>query len=476
MAALEKAMFTKSTSVAVVAMTTVLFSLAGCPGRELSRVVPQDIEEFYKSIPVRINRDVDILFVVDNSGSMREEQSSLAENFPEFIKVLQTIEGGLPNVHIGVISTDVGAGRFSIATCRPNGDNGNLQANAADTDCNTPGPEPFLVDVADTDGNRVTNYEGDLAESFSCIAKLGTEGCGFEQPLEAVRRALENNPANAGFIRPNAYLAIVFITDEDDCSAIGDSVFDTSSAAVANLGPPDSYRCFAQGVICDPDVPNEPGVKTNCRPRDDSEYLHNVRTEYVDYLRQLKGDPGLIITAAIMGSTPDQLSVQAEPLENGQSKLKLTPSCQSSGFGVADPPVRLQWFLDQFPNRSTTTEICDGDLSPALTQIAALLKDVIGNPCLAPNAATSELTGLPVCSVKEITNPRGENRIANVIAACSSPANAASEAPCWQVEKSNQCPTATGPGSSIVIERNGVEPLPNTYLEVRCETTLPENP
>ena len=464
-------MFTTKNSLSItrsLALTVVLASLAGCPARELSKVDPQPIEEFYKRIPVQINRDLDILFVVDNSGSMREEQESLAANFPEFIKVLQTIEGGLPNVHIGVISTDVGAGRFSIGTCERNGDNGELQADPRVNGC-TPPSEPFLVDVADTDGSRITNYEGDLSESFSCIAQLGKEGCGFEQPLEAVRRALENNPANAGFIRPNAFLAIIFITDEDDCSAVGDAIFDTSPTAVATLGPPKSYRCFQEGVICDPDVPGQPGVKSNCRPRDDSKLLHNIQTEYVDFLKQLKDDPGLIVTAAIMGATPSVVSVQAVPQIDGDDILELTPSCESAGFGKAAPPIRLKWFLEQFAGQNTTTEICDGDLSPALTQIAELLKDVVGNPCLAPNATLSD-KGLPVCTVKEVTNDRTEDRIAKVIPTCSSLANAAKEAPCWVVEKSNDCPTANGPGPSIVVERNGATPPVNTFLEVRCET------
>ena len=64
----------------------------------------------------------------------------------------------------------------------------------------------------------MTNYSGTLAGAFSAMASLGASGCGFEQPLQAAKNALNNNPANAGFLRPNASLALFFVTDEDDCS------------------------------------------------------------------------------------------------------------------------------------------------------------------------------------------------------------------------------------------------------------------
>ena len=49
--------------------------LAGCLGCEAGNVDPkQDIKGITK-IAVSINRDIDILFVIDNSGSMAEEQS-----------------------------------------------------------------------------------------------------------------------------------------------------------------------------------------------------------------------------------------------------------------------------------------------------------------------------------------------------------------------------------------------------------------
>src|SRR6476469_2130592 len=83
--------------------------LAGCPDRTISEVNPQQGRVEYKDIPGTVNRDIDILFVIDDSPSMLDKQTNLKNNFPNFINVLNTIEGGLPNVHLGVVTSDLGS-------------------------------------------------------------------------------------------------------------------------------------------------------------------------------------------------------------------------------------------------------------------------------------------------------------------------------------------------------------------------------
>ena len=82
----------------------VLAALAGCH----SSVVVGDLEDVTTMRAVA-NRDLDILFVIDNSGSMAEQQASLAANFPRMIDVLEQLDGGLPNLHIGVTTSDMGS-------------------------------------------------------------------------------------------------------------------------------------------------------------------------------------------------------------------------------------------------------------------------------------------------------------------------------------------------------------------------------
>ena len=93
---------------AVLSSSLLLAALAGCPDRTISEVNPSQGRVEYKDIPVNLNRNIDILFVIDDSGSMADKQNNLAANFPNFIDVLNTIQGGLPDVHIGVVSSDMG--------------------------------------------------------------------------------------------------------------------------------------------------------------------------------------------------------------------------------------------------------------------------------------------------------------------------------------------------------------------------------
>src|SRR5262245_681481 len=68
------------------------------------------------------SRDLDLLFVIDNSNSMMEEQAALASALPRFVDALSGAAGGLPNLHVGVISADVGIG-FEAESCDiPTGD------------------------------------------------------------------------------------------------------------------------------------------------------------------------------------------------------------------------------------------------------------------------------------------------------------------------------------------------------------------
>ena len=217
-------------SISTVLAGAGLLGLAACPNREVSEVNPSQDKVEPKEIPLTINRDIDILFVIDNSGSMAEEQAALVANFPQFINVLEQIEGGLPNVHLGVVSSDMGT--LGVPTGDPacsDPDNGNLVKGNPDlaNQCTMVSGNYISYDDQDGAGGNppVINYTGTLADAFACTARLGKDGCGFEQHLESARAALNGNPVNNTFLRDNAYLAVIVIADEDDCSAAQTSFF-----------------------------------------------------------------------------------------------------------------------------------------------------------------------------------------------------------------------------------------------------------
>ncbi|HMV66803.1 MAG TPA: hypothetical protein PKA64_08135 [Myxococcota bacterium] len=130
--------------------------------------------------------EVDILWVIDNSGSMSEEQKKLKDNFGEFIKFF--VDSGL-DWHIGIVSTDTDA------------DRGRLQG-AGGTRFMTPDtPNPI--------------------DTFRQMATLGTNGSSDERGRRAAHMALTDpnlSGYNAGFYRDNASLHLIVISDELDSS------------------------------------------------------------------------------------------------------------------------------------------------------------------------------------------------------------------------------------------------------------------
>jgi hypothetical protein len=454
-------------------------ALAACSDRDVSRVdpTPDQVDEW--SIEVTPNRDLDILFVVDNSGSMAGEQASLAANFPAFMGVLQTIAGGLPNVHIGVVSSNVGsAGQASVPGCAGQGDDGKLLVRAGCGGLTG----AFISDVADVAGGRVKNYAGNLDTLFSCMAQLGTTGCGFEMHLESMYRALQPD-ANPGFYRPDAYLAIIIIADEDDCSTEVGTMFGDPTAGLASpLGPRTSFRCFEFGVACDDDPdPRAFGTKRGCRSRPSSPYMYEVE-KYVAFLRGLKSDPRLVMVAGIVGVDDDQHTVVVGPDPTTPTNPSVQKSCFIADPGDPDdgaaPPIRIGEFLRSFGNH-TQTSICSATLEDALLQIADRLKTVLYDPCLRrPLADGDPIRPGPQyqCAVADVLDPHADSRRETVIPAC---ADNGTTAPCWRITPDvDQCPATAGNPDSLAIDvvRGDVTPPANTFLEVQCVVAQPSDP
>jgi hypothetical protein len=301
----------------------------------------------------------------------------------------------------------------------------------------------YLSDIADpVTGVRSRNYTGDLATVFGDIAKgAGARGCGFEQHLGAVKRAL-GNPANSGFLRDNAYLAIILIADEDDCSLAHYSLLAGDAGAKAMLGEVQSFRCTRFGVLCNqsgqsPDAMNQVGTKGQCHPNEDSQYLTKVN-DFVDFLKKLKTDPNKVIVAGIVG-TIDRFAVELRTPQGDKTAIPaLAHSCSyvdvNNQTEVADPPIRIKTFLDQFPNRSTFVPICQQNLSGGLQQIGDLLKTVIGDPCIEGKLQNFGTATAPVydCSVSSVANPGTPSEVETVMAKCPATGPLPST-PCWHI-------------------------------------------
>jgi hypothetical protein len=138
------------------------------------------------------------------------------------------------------------------------------------------------------------------------------------------------------------------------------------------------------------------------------------------------------------------------------------------GPEVADPPIRLKYFLDQFPERSTSTTICDQNLSGGLAQIANLLRTIVGDPCIQgtladvdPNTAGPQYD----CSVSDVTKPGTLEAKETIIPRCN---DAASTKPCWRISvNAEECI----PDDHLMLEVvRAVDPAPETHIIANCVT------
>ncbi len=150
---------------------------------------PTQIDAFLQS-----DARVDILWIIDDSGSMVNKRARLAKAFDQFIT---TLVGEQVDYHIGVTTTDmdkVGPGF-----------DGQLMANPAVITKDTPDPVAAFTSEVSMPANRVQNEEG-LAAGLAAVTDPNASG------------------PNKGFLRPGADLAMIVVSDEDDHS-FGDPAY-----------------------------------------------------------------------------------------------------------------------------------------------------------------------------------------------------------------------------------------------------------
>jgi len=167
---------------------------------------------------------VDVLWVIDNSCSMQDDQDELTAAFPEFMNFFM----GLVDLdyHIGVVSTDM----------YDTGDG--------------------MGQLREADGYRWLDREvPDPIPYFDIMANMGTNGSGDEMGRAGAFHALEtqSDGVNDGFLRDDAFLSVVVISDEDDSSDM-------------------------DGVDAD---------------------------LFIDFMDNIKTEPGMVSYSTIVGPTPD---------------------------------------------------------------------------------------------------------------------------------------------------------------------------
>ena len=245
-----------------------LLSMMGCGRESAPEPSPEEPEESQAGLAVFDK--VDLLFVVDNSMSMLEEQQVLASSVEKLLRGMinppcvssagdiilepETPEAACPtgsfrrsapvrDLHIGVISSnigDLGSGTCSLSSPP---DQAHLRTLGES------GPVATYQDLGflawDPDGELTPAGESDfqalVASAVDIVAGVGETGCGYEMPLEAMNRFLvdpapyaslvqvdaSGEPAGiddallaerAAFLRPDSIVGVVLLSDENDCS------------------------------------------------------------------------------------------------------------------------------------------------------------------------------------------------------------------------------------------------------------------
>jgi len=414
---------------------------------------------------------VDVLVMVDNSTSMEAEQAALAAAFPAFIAELRKVPGGLPDLHIGVVSSSLGAGKFTdVPGCPPDGDKGKLQHTARTMSGECPLPKDNYIHTSE-DGSA-NNFTGDLAEAFSCIAELGVGGCGFEHQMASVARALggkvggytgEAPKENAGFLRDDAMLLVVFITDEDDCSGPVDSdLYDTKQTLLSDpLGPLNSFRCNEFGHLCEGKRPprTPASMLMDCHSAEEDGKLIPV-ADMVAFFKTVKPSTAQVFVAVIAGP-PEPYSVGLA----GNGNPEIQPSCTSKA-GSAAPAVRFSDLVADLGAGAMFESVCADTYSPAFAKIASSFHGRAGARCLSDPVRDTDTStpGLqPACMVWERV-PVGGGFMDTPLPAC----DAAAGPPCWRlVADAADCGKS---GWRLDVDRGGAMAPETGGVLALCET------
>ena len=430
-----------------------LFATVGsCSNRPLNPLNPCTINAVVQNVPVNPRRALDVLFIIDDSPSMLEEQSKLALQVPRLVNLL--ITGGIDfddstpvgefpaveSLHVGIVTPDLGhstepphgftAGidfepsRACTELSNGNGRAGFMQVMGfidADDDpatpreectAQTPPEDTYYLNFPESGFTRE-----DFVNDVECVTGQ-TDGCGFEQQLESIL-AQDRNSANSGFSRQDALLAVILITDEDDCSTTDPRVFDTE---------PRPSNPF-QGPFNSADE-----VQFNLRCWEHSEALQSIE-RYVEGIAALKDDPSQIVFAAITG-IPEAEELDSANFPSAELRYEailahpgmeetpdpdpgvadtrdqpLRPACTATdGSGSAVPGVRIvetaKGLAEGDTGVGTVVEsICAEDYAPALNAIVDRIAAALRQLCL-PFPLTRDANNVVGCEVFEV-QPQG---------------------------------------------------------------------
>jgi hypothetical protein len=176
---------------------------------------------------------IDILWVIDNSGSMANLQANVANNFESFINsfVDKSYE-----FQIAVTTTDA-----------------YLEGAVFEDDPEYARFRDGTDDTSHTGVYVITPETPDLVDTFMINITQGTHGDGDERAFQSMTAAL-NSSLNAGFLRPDAFLAVIIVSDEDDFSHDGAGYINRDYNH-PDIHPVSDYVDYLKAMTGNPTIP-----------------------------------------------------------------------------------------------------------------------------------------------------------------------------------------------------------------------------
>jgi len=249
-------------------------------GRPIDAFIPPDGEPPRPPRPCRSRaQPVDLLFVIDSSGSMQDEIASLAEQIPRFLRDLleppdrdgdgRADWAAVEDLHVGIAPTGL-AGQLGSQ-----GDPGRAECASS-----------YPLFQSYRRGDDVER----LANDVSCVATSIVSGgeALFSTALQALLPSSTPFPIrgmgdtrHAGFLRPESLLVLLFMTDEEDESRC--------------TGAPDD-ECIEHCVTL--------AGRTFCRPPTGSV------EKYVEGMRLLRSGDQLVV-GSLAGAPTDTMDPDA---------------------------------------------------------------------------------------------------------------------------------------------------------------------
>ncbi|MBW2212752.1 MAG: hypothetical protein JRG67_17255, partial [Deltaproteobacteria bacterium] len=234
---------------------------------------------------------------------------------------------------------------------------------------------------------------------------------------------------NGGFNRDGALLAVILITDEDDCSTTDPRVFDIEArASNPYQGPFTSMGQLQFNLRCS---------EHNLKDDDGNELVLQKISRYVDEIAALKDDPSQVVFAAITG-IPEDSALDRENFNSDEERYagilthanmkeiadparkvdqpdqQLAPACTSTDEfdqeSLAFPARRIVETMQRLAAGNTgvgtvVESICADDYAPALNAIIDRIAAALRQLCL-PRPLNRNSQDLVGCEVREV-QPEG---------------------------------------------------------------------